>query len=139
MNVEGAMAGTFFWSIVGSTIPDYDGYSVHLSAHKQVVQTSCDDETLEEPPEEKALAQSLNSGIALGDQGQATEHGNTCSRDSEPISELNQVSGTEASSCVAFDELRAKEVWLDEELVTIIKEHCGDVASLNGSWTCPVM
>ena len=31
---SGAIPGTFFWSVVGSTIPDHDGYSVHLTKPK---------------------------------------------------------------------------------------------------------
>ena len=117
---EDSIAGSFFWSAIGSTMPDHDGFSVRL-----------------EPP---AQQQRQQSAMAGGPKAGACE----AVRDSAEHAGRHPPSGrthgwTDSEGPVLLENgpqqgAIGSAEWPDVMVVRLIKAHGNEMVSLSGGW-----
>lgn len=164
------IAGSFFWSLVGSAFPDCDGYSVRLLPRRKLSQSERTIEPVDIEAKEdtadlmqrsqghdfaESSARSENTSAKISDMkndhqlSDIREDGkgqSTCTDSSKELnlpldagSRQSPAGAPQKEGNLHQDTYRTQPAWLDQALVEIIKEHTQSIASLNGSWGCPMM
>lgn len=131
------MAGSLFWSAVGSLHSESDDFSVHLTPLAAPVPTA----------KSSTSTQPLRTGV--GDV--SLREANTLpSSESPPHGTAAEASSSSRQEAHQAGQVRLEErgrvqgsgatVWVDEEVVEVLKVHAKAIGALNSSWgECPLM
>ncbi len=134
-----AIAGSLFWSASGSNYSDSDAFTVHL-APPAANQSTGDDSGSRQPQEGGSDSQSSDfapspSSVDPSDSASAGVSLEEC-----PESKGASGSGIGASEGRQTHQKLSETIWLDEQVVAVLKAHAKAIAALNSSWgECPLM
>ena len=160
---EGGLAGSFFWSAVGRTIPDHDGYSVHLTKFSRAERQST--RISQKLPNGAEMNSERNSFESISPQNGSEEHlrdlpdeADSCSAQNKP-KEVGEENGLlpqqlgdnspkgriQKANALRFENATSSQQtlqeisWLDEDLVTVLRNHTSQISYLNGNGICSLM
>jgi len=127
------LAGSLFWSAVGSLLSDSDDFSVHLvppAAPDLVAESSTPS-----PP------QAGRGDEATPPESSESLPGSGAAAEDMPETHLG---GSDAGSVPSEKQGKSQSskepVWLDKAVVEVVRAHAKSIAALNSSWgDCPLM
>jgi hypothetical protein len=134
-----SLAGSFFWSAVGSLHSDCDAFSVRLSP-PATISPIAESSKSSLPPQRKEGEGEQAESVSI--RSSESLPGATMKLDEElpdgqhGVSHANDV----CSPGQGRDQESSGSIWLDEELVEVLKQHSKAMAALTSSWRdCPLM
>ena len=117
---EDGIAGSFFWSAIGSTVPDHDGFSVRLR-----------------PPAQQRRQQSAMAGGPKAGMCEAVKDGAEHASQHPPNGGMHGWADSEGpvlSENGPQQGASGGAEWPDVTVIRLIKAHGNEMVSLSGGW-----